>query len=122
MGISELSTEQLLRRNKTVHAEMNHSIEELFQIQEEIRRRNAFEEDSCPLVVVEHLTIVGYQWSDEQGGRHGDVSLLYKDASIPTYIARGLIASGRSRIEQSALRQTVFGLPEHEEDDDRQED
>ena len=106
--MAEQTLQQLLDRAKIVHANMNEAVDELFQIQEAIRRMNDFDETSAPLIVVEHLTIVGYQWTDGQGGRHGDIATLYKDASIPTYIARGLLQSARERLERDVMRQTIF--------------
>lgn len=64
--------------------------------------------------LTEVMTICGWQTFNEAGQRGGDVRILLRDGSMPTYVARGLLESAKKYLENRMLTCNC----DHEEDDD----
>ena len=102
-----------MERAKVLRSQLDSCIEELFQITQAVVEALDEVEDGSGLIVCDYMVIVAYQGADEFGNRHGDVSLILKDKSMPKYIARGIVDSAREKIEQNGRQCTC-----REEDDD----
>lgn len=66
--------------------------------------------------LTEFMTVCAWQTFNERGQRGGDVRLLLRDGSMPTYVARGLLDSAMKYIDNKNL--TLCNCEEEREDGD----
>lgn len=95
---SSLPADQYVRR---LQSDMTAIVNELFFIGE---RLDADLQDivmPTTLMPTEYLTIVGFQFIDDDGNRGGDVRMLYRDGSMPYWVAEGLLSRATGTVSSS---------------------
>lgn len=94
---TQLEPEQYVKR---LHGDLTAIVNELFYIDESLDAAVNDYETPQALIPTEHMTIVGFQFFNDDGERGGDVRMLFRDGSMPWWFARGLLEAAKSRVDK----------------------
>lgn len=80
-------------RRKAAYAKLAEVVSEL------IDASNHEDDDGMPMVPVDYVLLIGGQWIDSDGDRHGGVGCYPRDGSQPHYITAGLLADALAKLQ-----------------------
>lgn len=99
----DMAPEQYVKR---LHADLTAIVNEIFFIDEKLDSAlNGYDMPNS-IIPTEHLTIVGFQFFNDEGDRGGDVRLIVRDGSMPAWFARGLIGQANERVTRQLWQQS----------------
>lgn len=100
--VQEMSHEEIYVHMNNTRASIDTLMSEYFLLHCAAAR---FEGECLPETIhlTEFLTVCAWQTFNERGQRGGDVRILLRDGSMPTYIARGMLDSATKYIDNKML-------------------
>lgn len=102
--ISSMTLEELVAASDILRPKIDEMITEYFQLHCAAARMQGAEITE-QAHLTEYIVICGWQGFRDNGSRCGDVRLLLRDGTMPTYIARGLLQSANEYLERSLYLQ-----------------
>lgn len=83
---------------QAAHAELEAAIDAYLKVVQQ-------DDDCHDVMAVDAVLLVGVQWIDDDGDRCGNVCILPRDGSQPTYITLGLLGLAKERIVARTVSQ-----------------